>query len=136
MYLTLCSFCLALMLSCAGQAGGGRKVSEGHEFKLKVGQEASLKGERLKVRFDSVAEDSRCPEGVVCVWAGNARVSLVLEQAGGARSTLELNTNVEPKAAAAEGFEVRLTNLSPYPRADARLDPKQYVVTLVVGRKR
>jgi len=136
MYLTLFSLCAALMLSCAGQAGGGKQVTAGQEFKLKVGQEVRLKAERVKVRFASVVEDSRCPEGVDCIWAGNAKVSLVLEREGGARRVVELNTNVEPKTAAAEGYEVRLTNLSPYPQAEKKIDPKQYAATLVVGRVR
>lgn len=30
------------------------------------------------VRFDGVAEDSRCPQNVTCVWEGRARVRLVV----------------------------------------------------------
>src|SRR5262245_25820104 len=44
----------------------------GQEFELKVNQEALIVGEGLAVSFDSVLEDSRCPEGVDCIWSGNA----------------------------------------------------------------
>lgn len=128
------SVCLALMVACAHDSGGGAEVSPGREFKLKAGGEARVKGAPVKVRFASVAEDSRCPRGVDCVWAGNARVSLVVEAAGRATS-VELNTNVEPKAASAEGYELALVDLSPYPRADEKINPKDYAATLVVRRK-
>lgn len=135
MYFTIVSLGAALMLACAGQAGGGRQAEAGREFKLKAGQTARLRGERVRVRFAAVAEDSRCPQGVVCVWAGNAKVSLVLEREGGGRAGVELNTGVEPKVASAHGYEIRLVGLSPHPRADAKIDPKEYVATLVVSRK-
>ena len=135
MYFTLFSFCAVLLLACAGQAGGAGQVAAGREFKLKAGQMAAVRGERVRVRFVSVTEDSRCPVGVVCVWAGNAKVSVVVEKSGGARAAVELNTGVEPKAASAAGYEIRLVGLSPHPRVEERIDPKQYVATLVVTRK-
>lgn len=128
------SFCLALMVACAHESGGAGEAAPGQEFKLKAGREARLKGAAVKVRFASVAEDSRCPRGVDCVWAGNARVALVVE-AGGRTANVELNTNVEPKSASAEGYELALTDLSPYPRADEKINPKDYTATLVVRRK-
>lgn len=131
----LFSLCLALMVACAQQSGGGGQASVGQEFSLRAGRQAELKGARLKVRFVGVAEDSRCPTGVDCIWAGNARVSLVVQRAGGPATTVELNTNVEPKAVSAEGYELALTSLSPYPQSGAKIDPKDYTATLVLRRK-
>jgi hypothetical protein len=42
------------------------------EFTLKVGETGKAPREQLQVDFISVADDSRCPKGVTCVWAGNA----------------------------------------------------------------
>ncbi|HYP52426.1 MAG TPA: hypothetical protein VEQ42_02740 [Pyrinomonadaceae bacterium] len=132
----LFSLGLALMVACAQQSGGGAgQASLGQEFRLKAGREAELKAARLKVRFASVSEDSRCPTGVDCIWAGNARVSLVVQRAGGKQTTVELNTNVEPKAVSADGYELALTNLDPYPQSGAKIDPKDYTATLVVRQK-
>ena len=50
------------------------------EFDLRVGQEITVAGTDMKVRFDSVKEDSRCPEGVDCIWEGNAKIALTLKQ--------------------------------------------------------
>ena len=131
----LFSVCLALMVACAQQSGGGGGATLGQEFKLKAGREVRLKGAPLKIRFASVAEDSRCPQGVDCVWSGNARVALVVEREGGPAVNVELNTHVEPKTAAAEGYELALVGLSPYPRAEEKIKPQDYAATLVVRRK-
>ena len=41
-------------------------------FALKGGQEATINGEDLRLRFDEVLEDSRCPKSVECFWTGQA----------------------------------------------------------------
>ena len=44
-----------------------------------IGQETEFSGKSVtKVKFAEVLEDSRCPEGVDCLWAGNARIALEL----------------------------------------------------------
>lgn len=119
----------------APQAGAGKRVAAGREFQLRVGQSARLADGRLRVRFASVEEDSRCPVGVDCVWAGNARIRVVLQPAGGRAATLELNTGAEPRAASAAGYEISLKNLTPHPRAGAKIERRRYAATLVVSRK-
>lgn len=125
----------ALLFACAQKSGGARQVAAGREFQLRAGQSASLKGAGVKVRFASVAEDSRCPLNVQCVWAGNAKVAVVLQRGGGRPTTVELNTNLEPKAVSWMNYEISLTKLSPHPQSDAKINPKQYTATLVVRRK-
>lgn len=53
----------------------------GKAFQLGTQQEAFVKGQSradgLNVVVESIA-DSRCPEGVQCIWAGNAQVTLSL----------------------------------------------------------
>ncbi len=39
-------------------------------------------GENLRLRFDDVLEDSRCPKGVECFWTGQARIAIRVLQAG------------------------------------------------------
>ncbi len=41
-------------------------------FALGGGQQASIRGENLGLRFTDVLEDSRCPTAVDCVWIGQA----------------------------------------------------------------
>mgnify|MGYP000272670523 CR=1 FL=1 len=45
----------------------------GEAFTLGVGERIGIEGDLAStIRFDSVVGDSRCPEGVQCIWAGRA----------------------------------------------------------------
>ena len=44
---------------------------------LRVGEQKTV-ASRLKIHFLEVTDDSRCPVGTTCVWAGNAKVKLAL----------------------------------------------------------
>ncbi len=107
----------------------------GQEFDVRVGRWVTVEGERLRVTFDRVAEDSRCPEGVQCVWAGNAKVVLRLSKSRRRSSTMSLNTGTDPKEASYRGYEVRLVKLEPYPKEKRRIRKRDYVATLVVERR-
>jgi hypothetical protein len=111
----------------------------GREFKIKAGRAVTLRGENLRLRFAPVVNDSRCPTGVECVWAGNAEVLIEVGAGGrGAGSTLRLNTNTSPERAG-EGkyrrYTVRLVGLSPYPRAGRKIRPGEYTATLLVSKE-
>ena len=132
---------LLLMLAGAGGAADARKsaslkeVSLGSEFSLRPGQEVRLKGQKLQLKFVSVPEDSRCPEGTQCIWAGNGKVALRLSEAGGRRpSSVMLNTTTEPQAIAHKGFTIKLVRLTPHPKADTTIRPSAYVATLIITR--
>ena len=48
-------------------------------FDLRAGQSAVVPG-GLKVTFDRVVSDSRCPIDAICVWAGEAVIALKLSR--------------------------------------------------------
>jgi hypothetical protein len=104
-------------------------------FKLKVGQEMIVKEAGIKVGLNSIVEDSRCPTGVNCIWAGNAKVSVKLSKAKGdtaSASSVELNTYAGNKSSTYEGYEVRLVSLDPYPKDGVKTGKDDYVATLMV----
>lgn len=102
-------------------------------FELRVGQTAVFGQEPVRLAFESVAEDSRCPVGVQCVWQGNARIRLHLSDGSGAR-LLELNSGVDPRSAAELGYRVELIAVEPAPEANRPLTQDRYRVTLRVTR--
>jgi hypothetical protein len=110
-------------------------VALDQEFDIKVGEQVLIENERLRVSFSRVAEDSRCPEGVQCVWAGNARILLKLTKARRRSGSVHLNTGVDPKLASYRGYEVKLVKLEPYPKEGGRIRKRQYVATLIVSRR-
>lgn len=116
--------------------GAAQAARVGREFEVRAGRAVTLGGENLRLRFASVAEDSRCPEGVNCVWAGNAVVLVEVSAKGGrGRKVLRLSTNAGASGAV-EGkylrYTVKLSGLSPRPRAGRKIQAAEYTATLLV----
>ena len=112
-------------------------VRVNQEFNLRVGQEATVAGEKLKVKFVSVANDSRCPKDVTCVWAGNAEV-LIQADSNGKTADLKLNTMGAanfPKEAKHLGYTIVLIKLSPQPSKDKGIKPGDYEATLLIRKE-
>jgi hypothetical protein len=105
------------------------------EFSLKVGREAVVRNEQIKVGFSSVLEDSRCPEGVECIWAGNARIAIKISGANNDPIHIELNTNIEPRRASFLRYEIKVVGLSPYPKSNSNIDKKEYTARLIITPK-
>ncbi|MDT5008327.1 MAG: hypothetical protein QOJ24_5503 [Mycobacterium sp.] len=111
----------------------------GQQFPLSGGQEATIAGENLRVRFTAVLEDSRCPTEVECFWTGQARIAVAVEPAGRAATIVDFSTNPAPgqnvRTADVDGFTVELKSLEPYPRTpDNGVALEDYTATLVVRR--
>jgi hypothetical protein len=138
----------ALMISvglsaCVGGNGpiaGGAPTPGGcpcldREFSLRIGAPATIQGEQLEVRLESVGPDSRCPVNVTCVWEGDAEVTIGLSRQAQAPGRLQLHTSQQ---FATEGtylsYRVRLTALMPAPRDGNPIEPGSYSATLVVSR--
>jgi hypothetical protein len=101
----------------------------GVQFDLKVGQQVTVKNTGLMIKFKGVDNESRCPEGANCPMVGNAKVTIVVSQ-----KELKLNTFTEPKQATYSDYTVRLLTLSPYPKLNKKINPQDYVVTLIVNQ--
>lgn len=81
---------------------------------LRLNQERTVPGSRVKVRFDRVIEDSRCPINARCVWAGNAKVRLTATR-GSDRRVIELNTELDSKTIDVHGLKLTIDQLTPHP---------------------
>jgi hypothetical protein len=108
-------------------------------FMLGGRQEAVIAGENLRLRFDQVLEDSRCPVRVECVWTGQARIAIVVQPDGGEPSTVTFNTNPAPgqtiNVVAVGDHTVELQSLDPYPQSPEEPIPvEDYRATLLVRR--
>jgi hypothetical protein len=94
--------------------GPTHTVALDRDFVLKVGESAKLSGTPFNVTFIKVAEDSRCLPNTTCVWAGNGKVALEVDDGRGEGESITLNTAVNPQAVEARSFFVRLVSLSPH----------------------
>lgn len=102
------------------------------DFILAVGESAHLANTPLTIGFVRVEEDSRCPPGVTCVWAGNGRVGLRVTGEG-PDEHLALNTTVNPQSMSVHGFMLRLIALSQRPAGQP--DSTGYKATLILSRE-
>ena len=107
------------------------------EFTLSIGQTAAIgDATGLQVTFEAVIEDSRCPSGVSCVWAGDAVVSIAAVDSTGRTTRLELHTNTSfDTAAPVDDLSVHLVGLAPTPSADSQIEVDKYLASLVVRRQ-
>ena len=128
-----CALAAALAACAARAAGVPAEVPARLEvqFRLQPGQTADIEDEPLAVTFTGVPEDSRCPAGVQCVRAGEARVRLQLRLPDRDTSVV-LATPVEPHEALWGGYLVWLSALDPLPTAAGR--PELYTATLRVQK--
>jgi hypothetical protein len=82
--------------------------------------------------------DSRCPEGVQCVWEGDGVASIAvhppcyLEGCKAASIALRLHTRLEPRSGTGWNHRVVLVGLQPAPVANQTVEPRRYVAWVKV----
>lgn len=122
--------------SCASAPGQSPLPAE-HRLELAPGGGEHIPGSDLRVVFVAVTEDSRCPVGVNCVWAGDAAVAIRIESRGADSSTYTLHTNEQFAREVSHGdWRIRLDSLVPQPTADGPPRREDYRLTLVIHRAR
>lgn len=88
---------------------------------VRVGQQKTAARGKIIVKVAAVVEDSRCPVGVNCVWAGNAKIKITLAKGKKAAKSFELNSTLQPQSIIFEGYEFRLVDLTPRPGETAKM---------------
>lgn len=67
-------FTLLLVLLCSLWACGNAQSSQPPQIAIKVPLGESVDVDGIKLSFNEIREDSRCPRYTTCVWEGRARV--------------------------------------------------------------
>jgi hypothetical protein len=129
-----------MMAACLAACGDGTTsastmtVPLGREFTLRVGETAVVDDTGLRISVDKVADDSRCPVDVQCVWEGDAAVSVAIVDPSAPRS-YELHTSGRYAQEATHGaYRVTLVRLDPAPRSTVPLSSSDYRATLRVSQ--
>lgn len=120
---------LALVVMCGMTA----VASAQKPVALRHGQQKTVGNTRLIIKFVSVVEDSRCPTGANCIWAGNAKIKILVKDPKGRSQEFELNSNLGDKTVLFGGYEIGMTKLVPHPTAEATVK-KPYTVTLNIKK--
>lgn len=124
-----------------------KTVALGEAVELKPGETALVAEPQLRVTFDKVTEDSRCPSSVSCAWSGIVNVQMTAASqsqpsetfvVGGATDGYGVITKAIPQASGPTNwpygnFVVELKQVTPYPaRTDKHIAPGVYRATVVI----
>jgi hypothetical protein len=96
---------------------------------LKLGETANFRG--ISIKPVAVKEDSRCAQGVQCVWEGTVKLDVesTLETVGKRTNTLNLGaTHV------IDTFAVSLVSVNPVPKAGEKISDADYRFTIQVNQ--
>jgi hypothetical protein len=108
------------------------------EVTLQPGQVTAVASTPLRIGFERVASDSRCPINALCIQSGDALVVFRVSVDG--RDGAEINlrtrggTTGENLTATVAGYELSIGGLQPFPITTTRIEPDDYRVTLVIER--
>ena len=125
---------LLLAVTVLSVQGAAPEREPGRPFEMKPGETVTVRG--VRITFDGVTEDSRCPTGAQCVWAGDAAAAFALEKSPDAvRLTLHTSGRFQQQAEF-DGLVVRLEDVKPYPKLGQTIARADYRATLLVSRRR
>ncbi|MEO6588136.1 MAG: hypothetical protein ABIP06_02300 [Pyrinomonadaceae bacterium] len=123
---------LVLMLAFSGLFAAQAQTRQ--EQKVQIHKQKNFSRSKLTVRFVSLVEDSRCPKGTQCIWAGNAKIKIEVSNRGRNKEMFEINTNTGAKGATYDRYQIELLDLIPVPASNVRINKNGYVATLAVTR--
>jgi len=128
--------CLAVLLvvsaMLAGCAPKGDHAEPGEHFTLAPGESMRV-GDHVRITFEGVGDDSRCPEGAECVWEGNAVVRLEYIAPDSPPIGFRLNTaRTLTRDTTIQRHRIELVSLTPYPKTETGVRPSDYRAELVM----
>ena len=131
-------FAVFLIAACLGAACGGNPteptaVPLDQPFDLRAGESALVPG-GLKVTFDRVVSDSRCPIDAICVWAGEAVIALKLSRGFAAPVEREVRADSASPEISHLEYKIKVVALSPYPRSNRKTPSEEFLATFTVKR--
>ncbi|SRX52717.1 hypothetical protein AEQU1_00586 [Aequorivita sp. CIP111184] len=135
-FTTMKNSLLAVLILFSSFAFGQEESAETPKIAVKVpkGETVILKG--VSIKFLDVVEDSRCPTGVTCIWAGRAIVKVEVTSNGTKEEKMltfgevrpgeEKNTNIYSSSK----FSINGLTLNPYPTSESTGKDKGYVLLI------
>ncbi|MEC3881931.1 hypothetical protein [Parapedobacter sp. 10938] len=144
--LIICCIAVPIFLtldSCSetnlGNESGGFGERVGDTIVMGVGDSYYDSEHHFRIGVVSLLGDSRCPEGLQCIWAGNAGVRFEIIVAGNYRRLFDLNTHGGrnyPRDTVINGIEFRLVGVEPYPKYNAPAVPEADVIIKLLAAKK
>ena len=117
LFIILSMSIIAMAHSCS--KSGDKRLTEGTiELKFNESAAGKIKGDNVKLSFDAIVSDSRCPANAMCIWQGAASATFSFTKNGNTHrfnlSTLTMRPNYTKDTVIA-GYKIEFINLLPYP---------------------
>lgn len=136
------SLLLSAAIVLAHAAGCGKEsissdIQMGERFDLAFGQSKYFDKGDFKIYFSQIMEDSRCPEGATCVWAGQVRMKMVFQEKGKDIASTEakyqdgkskMNTFLH------NGYAIEIMSVSPKSKTDRNIPVEEYSIGLKISK--
>ena len=123
-----------LLFSCKKSA----ELRSSSSVPMKNCSQIENKTDDVKVCLGSLIDDSRCPSGVECVWAGTAIVKFSVT-VNGQQQPVTLSTlnmpGYHPSDTIIMGYKIELINLLPYPEIGKTPDISEYKAELNITKQ-
>jgi hypothetical protein len=89
---------------------------------------------KFYICLDSIVNESRCPRGLECFWAGMATVRFKFQSYQSASEYFNLSTNVDDHTIL-HGYSIKLVGLEPYPVKDHIISQDEYKAKLFISKE-
>ena len=119
------------LVACAGTPTTSGPVDI--QVELAPGDTADVPEAGIRIGFQGVTGDSRCPADAVCIQGGDAIVRIAILELQAALTTYDLHTG-DMKPVRHGDLTIALRALSPYPFSGRSIDPLEYRATLHITR--
>jgi len=116
-----------------GECETSKHFDLGEIFILLYQEMKTNEKENIRIKFEGVLSDSRCPIDVQCVWQGNAEVEFIFSKNNVSESIL-LNTGIEPFKVLLFGYEIELKKLDPPVFVSDPPEQEDYIASLIITR--
>jgi hypothetical protein len=127
---------LAASAACSSptEPGGAFRT----EVTLRPGQVTAVASTPLRIGFERVASDSRCPSTALCIQSGDALVVFTVSTGGNGSAEIHLRTRGgttgDGMVATVAGYELSIAGLQPYPETTTPIPSADYRVTVSIAR--
>ncbi len=120
------------LFACSKNEADIRSFMLDKSFELKYNKTRNNLENGIIISLDSVLNDSRCPKGAACVWAGNARVRFIYSNNTNDLKFIlnTLGSLYFPKDTLIDGFRIKLIDLYPYPEIGKIIRQRDYKAEL------
>jgi predicted small lipoprotein YifL len=125
-------FCLLALTACS-RRGPLTPSPIDRQVILAPGQTEAISEAGIRLRFEGVSGDSRCPADAFCVQGGDALVHVEVLPSDGGQQAYVLHTG-DMRPVMHGDLTIALVQLSPYPFSSRTIEPADYRATLRVTR--